>query len=122
MASEAPLKRKRSVEDLPHVEPKRVLRPRSAPEIIIPVQAAPIMKARVKKTIAKRSKPAAVRSTDSSPGSNLLLQKDKIIEELRLELAEANSKLTKAEKKLAESEKELAAMKEPATTDTPIQR
>ncbi|TIA31010.1 hypothetical protein D6C79_09530 [Aureobasidium pullulans] len=93
------LKRKRSSADSSlSQEAKRVLRPRAAPQTFTPIQIAPVVKARVKKTIANRSAPL-VKPKAYSPGSNLLLQKDKIIEQLRLDLADAKSKLSKTQKR-----------------------
>ncbi|THZ21659.1 hypothetical protein D6C89_06514 [Aureobasidium pullulans] len=102
------LKRKRSSADSSlSQEAKRILRPRAAPQTFTPIQTAPVVKARVKRTIANRSAPL-VKSKAYSPGSNLLLQKDKIIEQLRLDLADAKSKLSKTQKRLVEAEKKIS--------------
>ncbi|KAI4843115.1 hypothetical protein E4T44_06919 [Aureobasidium sp. EXF-8845] len=92
MASTAPLKRKRSGEDLIATIPKRALRPR-------------IPSTRVKKPIVRRAA-LDLKPATTSPSTNLLLQKDKIIEQLRLELAEAENKLIKTQKRLDEFEKQ----------------
>ncbi|CAD0081782.1 unnamed protein product [Aureobasidium vineae] len=106
MASTAPFKRKRSGEDVISTVSKRVLRPRSAPEMTtIVIQPASISKTRVKRSIAKRTAPTL--PTTTNPSSNLLLQKDQIIEQLRLELAEAHNELAKTQRRLEEVEKRL---------------
>jgi hypothetical protein len=64
-----------------------------------------VSKTRVKKPIVKRIPPEFKPAT-SSPSTNLLLQKDKIIEQLRLELAEANNNLIITQKRLDELEKQ----------------
>ncbi|KAK6006988.1 hypothetical protein QM012_005996 [Aureobasidium pullulans] len=106
MASNSPIKRKRSGEDLAANTSKRVLRPRSVPEVTtISIQPNLISKPRIKKPITRRL--PQVESATTSPGSNLLLQKDQIIEQLRLELAEANNELAMTRKRLLETEKKL---------------
>ncbi|KAI4717161.1 hypothetical protein E4T48_06647 [Aureobasidium sp. EXF-10727] len=106
MASTAPLKRKRSGEDVVSTAPKRTLRPRSASEMTtIVIQPGSISKTRVKRRTTKRSVP--VVPTTTTPSSNLLLQKDQIIEQLRLELAEAHNELAKTQRRLEEVEKRL---------------
>lgn len=106
MASNSPIKRKRSGEDLVANTSKRVLRPRSVPEVTtISIQPSLINKPRVKKPISRRL--PQVEPTTTNPGSNLLLQKDQIIEQLRLELAEANNELAMTRKRLLETEKKL---------------
>ncbi|KAI4739883.1 hypothetical protein E4T50_09672 [Aureobasidium sp. EXF-12298] len=102
MASTAPLKRKRSGEDLIANASKRALRPRLA---AVPT-AIQVPKTRVKKSMIK-TPTSAIRSATTSPSHNLLLQKDKIIEQLRLELAEASCNLAKTQKRLNEVEKQL---------------
>ncbi|KAH0357187.1 hypothetical protein KCU81_g168, partial [Aureobasidium melanogenum] len=107
MASDSPMKRKRSGEDLTANTSKRILRPRSTPEVTtISIQPAIISKPRVKKPISRRL--PHVEPTTTDPHSNLLLQKDQIIEQLRLELAEANNELALTRKRLLETEKRLA--------------
>ncbi|KAH0274157.1 hypothetical protein KCU74_g9831, partial [Aureobasidium melanogenum] len=107
MASDSPMKRKRSSEDLTANTSKRILRPRSTPEVTtISIQPAIISKPRVKKPISRRL--PHVEPTTTDPHSNLLLQKDQIIEQLRLELAEANNELALTRKRLLETEKRLA--------------
>jgi hypothetical protein len=102
MASTAPLKRKRSGESLISTTSKRALRPRIP---FVTTTSIQVSKARVKKPIVKRIPPEFEPAT-SSPSTNLLLQKDKIIEQLRLELAEANNNLIKTQKRLDEIEKQ----------------
>lgn len=117
MASTASIKRKRSGEDLTANTSKRVLRPRSVPEVTtIHIQPASISKPRVKKPITRRLLQVE-STTTTSPGSNLLLQKDQIIEQLRLELAEANNELAMTRKRLLETEKRLAVTQEKASVD-----
>ncbi|KAG9599672.1 hypothetical protein KCU86_g3408, partial [Aureobasidium melanogenum] len=70
------------------------------------VGPALISKPRVKKPITRRL-PHVEPTTFTSPGSNLLLQKDQIIEQLRLELAEAHNELAMTRKTLLETEKKL---------------
>ncbi|KAG9941837.1 hypothetical protein KCU85_g9456, partial [Aureobasidium melanogenum] len=119
MASYSPIKRKRSGEDLTANTSKRVLRPRSTPEVTtISIQPALISKPRVKKPISRRL--PHVEPTTTDPSSNLLLQKDQIIEQLRLELAEANNELALTRKRLLETEKRLAVtQKDSAVEATP---
>ncbi|KAH0290945.1 hypothetical protein M436DRAFT_77861 [Aureobasidium namibiae CBS 147.97] len=104
MASTAPLKRKRSGEDLTAANTKRALRPR-IPSVTTSIQ---VSKTRVKKPLIKRVTPVLeIKPATTSPSTNLLLQKDKIIEQLRLELAEANNNLANTQKRLSELEKQL---------------
>ncbi|KAH0369855.1 hypothetical protein KCU65_g2959, partial [Aureobasidium melanogenum] len=106
MAANSPIKRKRSGEDLTANTSKRVLRPRSTPEVTtITIQPAIISKPRVKKPISRRL--PHVEPTTTDPHSNLLLQKDQVIEQLRLELAEAHNELAMTRKTLLETEKKL---------------
>jgi ribosomal protein S7 len=102
MASTAPLKRKRSGEDLIATIPKRALRPRIPSVTTTSIQ---VSKTRVKKPIVRRAA-LDLKPATTSPSTNLLLQKDKIIEQLRLELAEAENKLIKTQKRLDEFEKQ----------------
>ncbi|THX53198.1 hypothetical protein D6D06_06257 [Aureobasidium pullulans] len=116
------LKRKRSSADSSlSQEAKRILRPRAAPQTFTPIQTAPVVKARVKKTIANRSAPL-VKSKAYSPGSNLLLQKDKIIEQLRLDLADAKSKLSKTQRRLVEAEKKISMGKMNTVSTVSVKR
>jgi hypothetical protein len=97
------MKRKRSGESLISTTTRRSLRPRIPS---VPTTSIQVSKTRVKRPAVKRI-PPEFRPATSNPSTNLLLQKDKIIEQLRLELAEANNNLIKTQKKLDQVEKQL---------------
>jgi hypothetical protein len=111
--SETPLKRKRPAggddDDNNNSTPigneaKRVLRPRLESTVI----SKPIIVRAPAKKMPVRRPTSGSKLVASAPNStDLLLQKDKIIQDLRLELAETMAKLLETEKKLFETEKKL---------------